>query len=119
IALHSSATLPAGKVGIDAGYTMARAESIDIRVFGVGAHGAQPHQSIDPIVVASMIVVELQTIVSRNLKPTDAAVITVGAFQGGVKNNIIPDEVTLKLTVRTFTEEVRQMVHRRIREIAH
>lgn len=118
IAFHSSAVLPAGEIGIDAGYTMAHAESVDIRVFGIGAHGAQPHLAVDPIVVASMIVVELQTIVSRNLKPTDAAVITVGSFQGGVKNNIIPEEVVLKLTVRTFTKEVREMVHRRIREVA-
>jgi hippurate hydrolase len=119
IALHCSAALPAGQIGIDAGYTMANAESIDITVFGIGAHGAQPHLAIDPIVIASMIVVELQTIVSRNLKPTDAAVVTVGAIQGGVKNNIIPDEVVLRLTVRTFTTEVREMVHRRIREIAN
>jgi hippurate hydrolase len=119
IALHSSAALPAGQVGLNEGYTMANAESINIKVFGLGAHGAQPHLSIDPIVVASMMVIELQTIVSRNLKPTDAAVVTVGSIQGGVKNNIIPDGVVLKLTVRTFTAEVREMVHRRIREIAN
>jgi hippurate hydrolase len=64
------------------------------------------------------MVMELQTIVSRNLKPTDAAVITVGAIQGGIKHNIIPDRVTLKLTIRTYTDEVRTMVHKRIREIA-
>lgn len=118
LAFHTNATLPAGTVGIDSGYTMAAAESVDITVHGVGAHGAQPQASIDPIVLASMIVVELQTIVSRNVKPTDAVVITVGAFQGGVKNNIIPDKVVLKLTVRTFTDDVREMVHRRILEIA-
>jgi len=119
IAFHTQPNLPAGQVAIDAGYTMARAESVDIKVFGVGAHGALPQASIDPIVIASMIVVELQTIVSRNLNPTDIAVITVGAFQGGVKNNIIPEEVMLRLTVRTFTDEVRELVHRRIREIAN
>jgi len=119
IALHCSPVLPAGQIGIDTGYTMARAESIDIRVFGIGAHGAQPNLAIDPVVVASMIVIELQTIVSRNLKPTDAAVVTIGAIHGGVKHNIIPEEVLLKLTVRTFTEDVREMVHRRMREICN
>ncbi|RMG84921.1 MAG: amidohydrolase [Bacteroidetes bacterium] len=117
MALHCSPTIPAGKVGFGKGYTMANTESIDINVFGVGAHGAAPHMSIDPVVIASMIVMDLQTIVSRNLKPTESAVVTVGAINGGIKHNIIPDHVTLKLTVRTYTEEVRQMVHRRIREI--
>ena len=118
IGLHCSPTIPAGQVGFGKGFTMANTESIDIKVFGVGAHGAAPHMSIDPVVIGSMIVMELQTIVSRNLKPIEAAVVTVGAIQGGVKHNIIPDEVTLKLTVRTYKEEVRQMVHKRIREIA-
>ncbi len=117
IGLHCSPSIPAGKVGFGKGYTMANTESIDIKVHGVGAHGASPHMSIDPVVIGSMIVMDLQTIVSRNLKPTDSAVITVGAIKGGIKHNIIPDEVTLKLTVRTFSEEVRQMVHRRIREV--
>ena len=118
LGLHCSPTIPAGQVGVGKGYTMANTESIDIKVLGVGAHGAAPHMSIDPVVIGSMIVMELQTIVSRNLKPIDAAVVTVGAIQGGVKHNIIPDEVTLKLTVRTYKEEVRQMVHKRIKEIA-
>lgn len=118
VGLHSSPSIPAGQVGFGKGYTMANTEMIDINVFGEGAHGASPHMSIDPVVIASMIVMDLQTIVSRNLKPTESAVVTVGAIQGGVKHNIIPDEVTLKLTVRTYSEEVRQMVHRRIREIS-
>lgn len=118
VGLHSSPSIPAGQVGFGKGYTMANTEMIDINVFGQGAHGASPHMSIDPVVIASMIVMDLQTIVSRNLKPTESAVVTVGAIQGGVKHNIIPDEVTLKLTVRTYSEEVRQMVHRRIREIS-
>jgi hippurate hydrolase len=118
IGLHCSPTIETGKVGFGKGYTMANTESVDIIVKGVGAHGASPHMSIDPVVTASMIVMELQTIVSRNLKPTESAVVTVGAIQGGIKHNIIPDEVTLKLTVRTYNEEVRQMVHRRIEEIA-
>ena len=118
IGLHCSPTIETGKVGFGKGYTMANTESVDIIVKGVGAHGASPHMSIDPVVTASMIVMELQTIVSRNLKPTESAVVTVGAIQGGIKHNIIPDEVTLKLTVRTYNEDVRQMVHRRIEEIA-
>ncbi|HLF62124.1 MAG TPA: amidohydrolase [Saprospiraceae bacterium] len=118
IGLHCSPEIAAGRVGMGKGLTMANAESIDIKVFGVGAHGASPHMSIDPVVVASMMVMELQTIVSRNMKPTEPAVVTVGAIQGGIKHNIIPDEVILKLTVRTFSEDVRQMIHGRIREIA-
>ena len=118
IGLHSSPTIPAGQVGFGKGYTMANAESIDINVFGIGAHGASPHMSIDPVVIGSMMVMELQTIVSRTLKPTEAAVVTVGAIHGGIKHNIIPDKVTLKLTVRTFSEDVRLKVHQRIREIA-
>ena len=117
LALHCNPTIAAGQIGVDEGYSMANTESIDIKVFGIGAHGASPHMSIDPVVVSSLIVMELQTIVSRNVKPIDDAVITVGAIQGGIKHNIIPDEVTLKLTVRTYTQEVRDLVHKRIREI--
>lgn len=118
IGLHSSPTIAAGAIGLGEGYTMANTESIDIKVFGVGAHGASPHMSIDPVVTASMIVMDLQTIVSRNIKPIDDAVITVGAIKGGTKHNIIPDEVRLQLTVRTFKQEVRELVHQRIREIS-
>lgn len=118
IGLHCSPTIPAGLIGIGKGYTMANTESIDINVYGVGAHGAAPHMSIDPVVIASMIVMDLQTIVSRNLKPTESAVVTVGQIKGGTKHNIIPDHVTLKLTVRTYKEEIRQLVHKRIKEIS-
>ncbi len=118
IGIHCHPTIPAGKVGVADGYTMAAVQSVDIKVFGVGAHGASPHMSIDPVVVASMMVMELQTIVSRNIKPIDDAVITVGAIKGGTKHNIIPDEVTLQLTIRTFTKEVRDLIEKRIREIA-
>jgi len=97
---------------------MANAEIMEIKVKGIGAHGASPHMSIDPIVVASMIVMDLQTIVSRNLKPTESAVVTVGAINGGTKGNIISDEVNLQLTVRSYKPEVRKMVHRRIKEIS-
>lgn len=117
IGLHSNPTLKTGMIGVSDGYTMANAEMIDIDVFGIGAHGASPHMSIDPVVISSMIVMELQTIVSRNVKPIDDAVITVGAIQGGTVGNIIPDEVKLRLTVRTFKEDVRQLIHKRIKEI--
>lgn len=118
IGLHSNATLPMGSIGIGSGYTMANTESITINVFGQGAHGASPHMSIDPIVIASDIVMNLQTVVSRSIKPSEDAVITVGSFQGGTAHNIIPDKVELKLTVRTFKEEIRLQVHDRIKTIA-
>lgn len=118
LGIHSSPTIPAGKVGIGKGYVMASSQSVDINVYGVGSHGASPQMSIDPIVVTSMLVMELQTIVSRNLKPTESAVVTVGTIKGGTVGNIIPDMVTLKLTIRTFKKEVLEMVNRRIQEIA-
>ena len=117
LGLHCSPTIPTGSIGLTEGYTMANTESIDIKVKGVGSHGASPHMSIDPVVIASMIVMEIQTIVSRNLKPIEDAVVTVGSIQGGTANNIIPDEVLLKLTVRTYKQEVRHLIHRRLREI--
>lgn len=118
VGLHSSPEIPAGKVGFGKGFTMARAESIDIKVFGRGAHGASPHKSIDPVVLASLMVMELQTIVSRNVDPLESAVLTVGSISGGTKHNIIPDEVRMQITLRTFKDDVRQLVHKRIREIA-
>lgn len=118
IGLHCSPTLPAGTVGLSDGYTMANSEFADIKVFGIGAHGASPHMSIDPVVIASMIVMDIQTIASRSVKPIDDVVVTVGAIKGGTKHNIIPDEVTLQLTIRTFEEDVRLLVHKRIEEIA-
>ena len=117
IALHSSPTILSGKIGIGKGYIMANTESVDITGYGQGAHGASPHMSIDPIVTASLIVMELQTIVSRNINPIDDAVITVGSFRGGTKHNIIPDEVKLQLTIRTYKDDVRSLIHKRIKEI--
>ena len=119
IALHASPTIPSGKVGFGKGYIMANTESVDIKIFGQGSHGAVPQMSIDPIVTASMIIMELQTIVSRNLNPLDDAVITVGSIKGGTKHNIIPDEVNLQLTIRTYKEEVRNLIHKRIKEICN
>ncbi len=118
IGLHSSPDIPAGQVGFGKELTMAVAESVDIEIFGYGAHGASPHKSIDPVVMASLMVMELQTIVSRSVDPIESAVVTVGAIHGGTKHNIIPDKVNLQLTLRTFKQEVRDKVHQRIREIA-
>jgi amidohydrolase len=117
LGLHCSPAIEAGKIGLIPGYTLANAEMIEIDVFGVGGHGAAPDMTIDPVVLASSIIMDLQTIVSRNVTPLDDAVVTVGAIQGGTVGNIIPDKVTLKLTVRTFKDEVRALVHRRIKEI--
>jgi hippurate hydrolase len=110
LAQHGDPTLDAGKVGYCPGWAMANIDMIDITVYGVGAHGAQPHQGRDPILIASSIVVELQSIVSRTVNPIETAVVTVGSFHGGIKHNIIPDKVELQLTVRTFTDEVRSQV---------
>lgn len=118
LGLHSSPDIPVGKVGLGKGFTMARAESIDVKVFGRGAHGASPHKSVDPVVLASLMVMEFQTIVSRNVDPIESAVLTVGSISGGTKHNIIPDEVKMQITLRTFKQEVRELVHRRIKEIA-
>jgi hippurate hydrolase len=108
LAFHDSASLPAGVIGVTRGYALANVDSVDIDVRGVGGHGAYPQTTKDPIVLASRIVVALQTLVSRENSPFDPAVVTVGSFQGGTKHNIIPDDVRLQLTVRSYTPEVRK-----------
>jgi hippurate hydrolase len=108
LAFHDSASLPAGVIGVTRGYALANVDSVDIEVKGVGGHGAYPQTTRDPIVLASRIVVALQTLVSRENSPFDPAVVTVGSFQGGTKHNIIPDDVKLQLTVRSYTPEVRK-----------
>jgi amidohydrolase len=108
VALHDNSGLEAGKVGYTPGYSLASADSVDIKIRGVGGHGAAPQSTKDPIVVAAEIVLALQTIVSRENSPLDPAVITVGSIHGGSKHNIIPDEVNLQLTVRAYSEEVRK-----------
>lgn len=107
LAFHDSASQPAGEIGITPGPAMAAVDTVDIIVRGVGGHGAYPHLTKDPVVLASRIVVGLQTIVSREVDPQDAAVVTVGAIDGGTKHNIIPDEVRLKITLRSFSPEQR------------
>ena len=108
IAFHDSAALPAGTIGYATGYTMANVDSVDILVKGAGGHGAYPHLAKDPIVLASRIVTSFQTLVSRETDPLESAVVTVGSFHGGFKHNIIPDDVKLQLTVRSYTPEVRK-----------
>jgi hippurate hydrolase len=118
IALHDNASLPAGTVGVGAGYVMANVDSVDLVVKGVGGHGAYPQDTKDPIVVAARIVTTLQTLVSRELDPQDSGVVTVGAFNGGFKHNIIPDEVSLQLTVRSFADATRDKLLTGIERIA-
>lgn len=107
LAWHTSADLPSTAVGICPGWAMANVDMLSVLVRGVGGHGATPHLAIDPVVTAAKIVVDLQTIVSREASPFDPAVITVGAIHGGTVGNIIPDEVQLELTVRSFGDEQR------------
>jgi amidohydrolase len=118
LAFHDSASLPAGVIGIAVGPALANVDSVDILVHGVGGHGAYPHTTRDPIVLASRIVTTLQTLVSRELNPLDSAVVTVGSFHSGTKHNIISDEARLQLTVRSFTPGVRQQLLDGIRRIA-
>ncbi|MFO0868805.1 MAG: amidohydrolase [Pirellulales bacterium] len=110
IAQHVDAALPAGHLGIRAGYSLANTDSVDITVRGKGGHGAYPHTTVDPIVVAAELILALQTIVSREVKPTEPAVITVGSIHGGTKHNIIGDSCHLQLTVRSYSDEVRQQL---------
>jgi len=107
---HDNAFLETGKIGICEGYTYANADSVNITVRGVGGHGAYPHKTKDPIVVSAEIINALQTIVSRENNPIDPAVVTVGSIHGGTKHNIIPDEVKMQLTVRTYKSDVRDRV---------
>jgi hippurate hydrolase len=118
IALHDNASLPAGTIGLGSGYVMANVDSVDLDVKGVGGHGAYPQDTKDPIVVAARIVTTLQTLISRELDPQDSGVVTVGAFNGGFKHNIIPDDVQMQLTVRSFADTTRDKLLKGIERIA-
>jgi hippurate hydrolase len=100
----------AGMIGSRAGVITSTGDSLQIRLFGHGAHGSMPQSSIDPVVMAAATVMRLQTIVSREVSPNDAVVVTVGALQAGMKENVIPDEAIIKLNVRTFDDAVRNRV---------
>ncbi len=117
IALHTWAPLPAGTIGYGEGPFLASVNSLDILVRGVGGHGSAPHTTKDPVVLASEIVLALQTIVSREVKPGTTAVVTVGTIHGGLKRNIISDEVKLELTLRAFDDDVMAKLVASIRRI--
>jgi hippurate hydrolase len=110
VALHVGNALPAGQVGITLGIYNTNADSLRITIYGKGGHGSAPHTAIDPIVIAARTILALQTITSREVKPGEMAVITVGYIQAGTKNNIIPDHAELGLTVRTYKADVRKQV---------
>ena len=118
LAFHVSADLPAGKIGYVPGWAMANVDSMDITIKGVGGHGAYPHTTKDPIVMASQLINSLQTIVSREIAPIEAAVVTVGSIHGGTKHNVIPSEVRLQLTLRSYKPEVRNQTISTIRRMA-
>jgi hippurate hydrolase len=110
LALHCRPDEPVGSVGYCSGPAMASSTSVSVIVRGKGGHGAWPHRTVDPIVLAAFLIVDLQTIVSREVDPSQPAVVTVGSIHGGTKHNIIPDEVKLQLTLRSFDEGVRQQL---------
>jgi len=118
LAFHDSASLPAGVIGVTKGYALANIDSVDILVKGIGGHGAYPYTTKDPIVLASRIVMALQTLVSRENNPLDPAVVTVGSFHAGTKRNIISDEAKLQLTVRSYSPTTRKLLLDGIRRIA-
>jgi amidohydrolase len=118
LGFHDKADLQTGHIGVTEGYTSANVDSVDVTVRGVGGHGAYPHKTKDPIVLAAEIINAWQTIVSRENNPLDPVVITVGSIHGGTKHNIIPDEVKMQLTVRTYKSQVRERVLADIDRIA-
>lgn len=117
LALHCDARYPHGHISYRSGQMQANVDSIDIVVKGKGGHGAAPHTTVDPVVLAARVVLDLQTIVSREVDPLDSVVITVGSIHGGTKHNIIPSEVKLQLTLRTTNDKTRKQVHEAIERI--
>jgi len=119
LAMHDDPRAPAGVIGYHAGPILSNVDSMKITIYGVGGHGARPDTAIDPIVIAARTVVTLQTIVAREVSPLDSAVVTVGNLHGGTKNNIIPAEATIGLTVRSLNDSVRQRVLKAVERIAN
>jgi amidohydrolase len=117
VALHCASDMPAGYVGLTEGYALANVDSVDILIRGVSGHGAWPHKTKDPVVLAAQTILALQTIVSRETDPTQPAVVTVGSIHGGSKHNIISDEVKLQLTLRSYSDEVRKHTIEAIKRI--
>ena len=118
LSLHDDSNVEAGKIGVVEGYSHAAADSVDVTVKGAGGHGAYPHKTHDPIVLSAQIINAWQTIISREKNPLDRAVVTVGSIHAGTKHNIIPDEVKMQLTVRTYKPEVRQAILDSLNRIA-
>src|SRR5256885_2889257 len=118
LGFHDKADLQTGHIGITPGYTYANVDSVDVTVRGIGGHGAYPHKTKDPVVLAAEMINTWQTIASRENNPLDPIVVTVGSIHGGTKHNIIPDEVKMQLTVRTYKPETRQRVLAAIDRIA-
>jgi amidohydrolase len=122
LALHCAADQPAGTVYYCPGPMLASSTSVTITIRGKGGHGAWPHKTVDPVVLSALVVLDLQTIVSREVEPIEPAVVTVGSIHGGTKHNIIPNQVILQLTLRTFSEAVRQQllagIRRRVEGLA-
>jgi hippurate hydrolase len=108
---------PAGTVQYRPGVTLSAGDSLEIKLFGRGSHGSQPHTSIDPVIMAAATVLRLQTIVSREIAPSEPAVLTIGSLQAGTKENIIPDDATIKLNMRTYSEDTRTAMLESIRRI--
>src|SRR2546429_3303343 len=119
LGFHDKADMQIGHVGVTEGYTYANVDSVDVTLRGVGGHGAYPHKTKDPIVLAAEMINAWQTIASRENNPLDPIVVTVGSIHGGTKDNIIPDEVKMQLTVRTYKSETRQRVLAAIERIAN
>lgn len=118
LSIHDTPAFPAGTVALCPGYASANADSVDIRIFGKSGHGAWPHQTVDPIVIAAEMILAFQTIVARKVNPTSPAVVTVGSIHGGSKHNIIPDEVTLQLTLRSYDDAVREKLIAEVKHVA-
>src|SRR5450755_2208624 len=118
VALHVGNELPAGMASITPGIYNTNSDSVRITIYGKGGHGSMPHTAIDPIVIAARTILALQTIVSREVKPGEMAVVTVGYIQAGTKNNIIPDQAEMGLTIRTFKQDVRKQILTAITRIA-
>ncbi|HEY5713098.1 MAG TPA: amidohydrolase [Allosphingosinicella sp.] len=118
VAFHVAAEMPAGRIGVPATIVNSSADSVTIVVNGVGTHGAYPHMGVDPVLVASQIVVSLQSMVGRDINPLEGAVISVGSIHGGVKSNIIPERVELQLTVRADRPEIRERLLNGIDRVA-
>lgn len=114
---HVNTALPVGKVAFGAGPGAASSDTYKFTIIGRGGHGAYPHATIDPVVTAAYFITSLQTIVSRNIDPTQGAVITIGSIHGGQKENVIPDSVEMLATVRSLDNSVRDLLHKRIQEI--